>query len=115
MCCIFNYINWSKTYKLPDYLRSLSTHNLFTTKHSVYTVNLNIPYGQSSVKLPVIRSFWSFRSFRSFGSFGSFGSFWSFESFGSFESSGSFRSIGHPGHSGHSGHSGHLTHLGHSG
>ena len=32
----------------------------------------NIPYGQSSAKLPVILSFGSFGSFESFGSFGSF-------------------------------------------
>ena len=36
---------------------------------------INIPYGQSSAKLPVIQSFGLFRSFRSFRSFGSFGSF----------------------------------------
>ena len=38
----------------------------------------NIPYGQSSAKLPVIRSFMSFRSFRSFVSFRLFKSFGSF-------------------------------------
>ena len=47
-------------------------------------IQINIPYGQSSAKLPVIRSFGSFRSFGSLGSFGSFGSFMSFRSFGSF-------------------------------
>ena len=41
---------------------------------------INIPYGQSSAKLPVIQSFGLFRSFRSFRSFGSFGSFGSFKS-----------------------------------
>ena len=41
---------------------------------------INIQYGQSSAKLPVIQSFGLFRSFRSFRSFGSF-------SFGSFKSS----------------------------
>ena len=60
---------------------------------------LNIPYGQSSAKLPVIqslgslgllwslRSLWSFGSFKSFESFRSFRSFWSFVSFVSFGSS----------------------------
>ena len=38
-------------------------------------IELNIPYGQSSAKLPVIQSFGSLRSFGSFGSLGSLGSF----------------------------------------
>ena len=51
---------------------------------------LNIAYGQSSAKLPVIWSLGSFGSFRTFGSFRSFGSFGSFGTFGIF---GTFRSF----------------------
>ena len=55
---------------------------------------MNIAYGQSSAKLPVIWSLGSFGSFRTFGSFRSFGSFGSFRSFESFGSFGSFGTFG---------------------
>ena len=75
--CSTNYKNKKNTFYIvpPVYLIN------FRQKLTDGAVIINIPYGQSSPKLPVIRLFGSFRSFGSFGSFRSFGSFGSFRSF----------------------------------